>query len=43
LFKVKSKEKLLVPNFNNLLKHVGRHKAKVVGAKVGVKILKIQW
>jgi hypothetical protein len=36
LFKVESKEKLLVPNFTNLLKHVGQHKAKVVGARVEV-------
>ncbi len=35
--KVEGKEKLLVPKFDNMLKHAHRHKNKVfnVGVKVG--------
>ncbi len=32
--KVEGKEKLLVPRLDNLLKHVGRHKAKVLNRGV---------
>jgi hypothetical protein len=36
--KVEGKEKLLILNLDNLLKHVGHHKAKIIspGVEVGV-------
>jgi hypothetical protein len=36
LFKGWSKEKILMPKFNSLLKHVGKHKAKVASPRVEI-------
>jgi len=34
--KVKGKEKLFMPKFDNLLKHIGRHETKVSNLKVAI-------